>query len=160
MTFLHIEVDIQNTDNRLCHLHTDTQRKVSHKGNYTLWSNAPSIQFYSLQAQNSCWLFHQKTIGLYDSILFSLAIITINHTSSKHFSTDLVCLGKKLDDNLCMYLHQVKKAPYRAMTIQPIKKKRSNAYKINKVKKWFSLVQTKASTLLPKMPASAFSYCT
>lgn len=44
MTFLHIEVEVQNTDNRLRHLQIDSQKNGSHIGNYTLWSNALSIQ--------------------------------------------------------------------------------------------------------------------
>lgn len=53
MTFLHIDVEVQNKDTRLRHRWTDTQRNGSQEGNYTLWSNAPPIQPYILQAQHS-----------------------------------------------------------------------------------------------------------
>lgn len=68
---------------KMRHLRTDTQRNGSHKGHYTLWSNAPSIQLYSLQAQNSWWLFQQRTIRLCYSILFSPLTVTMTHSLSK-----------------------------------------------------------------------------
>lgn len=109
MTFLHTDVEVQNKDNRLRHPRTDTQWNGSHKGSDTLWSNAPPIQPYILQAQHSWCLFQQRTIGQGYSILFSTPTVSMTYSLSKSpFPYRSLHLGNILVDNTgcCIDLHQ------------------------------------------------------